>query len=347
MAKSSSKVTLDDLIKNMNKSAGAEVITKGLSEYNYNRIPFTSPRMNWCTYGGIPIGRIVEFFGEEHGGKTTTALDVIANYQQMEGAKKVLYVDAENTLDVEWAHKLGVNTEDDFILFQPQSQSAEVIFDFIVDAVNTGEVGLWVLDSIGVLFSDAEWEKSIQDKTYGGISKPLTTFSKKVEQAMHGNDCTGIGINQIRENLNSTWGGVTTPGGKGWRHMCSVRIEFRRGKFYDEKGNEIARSAVSPVGNIVNVDMAKNKTCPPKRHITSYSINYDIGVDYIKDLVEMCIEVGYIEKAGAWFEILNPETGEVACEKIQGQNNVAEYVAENEEIMQMLESGLENIINDL
>lgn len=347
MAKSTKDMTLDELIKNMNKSAGAEIVTKGLSDYNYTRIPFTSPRMNWCTYGGLPEGRIIEFFGEEHGGKTTTALDSIANFQQMYPDRKVLYVDAENTLDVEWAHKLGVNTDENFILFQPQSQSAEVIFDFIVDAVSTGEIGFWVLDSIGVLFSDAEWEKSIQDKTYGGISKPLTTFSKKVEQAMHGHKCTGIGINQIREKIGSMYGGTTTPGGNGWRHMCSVRIEFRKGKYYDEKGTEISRGTENPAGNIVNVDMPKNKTCPPKRHITSYSINYDIGVDYIKDLVEMCIEVGYIEKSGAWFEILNPETGEVACEKIQGQNNVAEYVAENEEIMQMLENGLENIINDL
>lgn len=348
MAKSTKDkaLSLDEVIKNFNKSVGAEVVTYGMNEYNYVRIPFTSPRMNWCTYGGLPMGRIIEFYGEEHGGKTTTALDSVANYQQMEGSKKVLYVDAENTLDIEWAQKLGVDISPDrFVLFQPQKGiSAEVIFDFIVDAVSTGEIGLWVLDSIGVLFSEAEWEKSIQDKTYGGISKPLTNFSKKIEQVMHGTDCTGIGINQIRENLNSTWGGVTTPGGKAWRHMCSVRIEFRRGKFYDEKGNEISRGSENPVGNIVNVDMAKNKTCPPKRHITSYSIHYDIGVDYIKDLVEMSIDVGLIEKKGAWFEIINPDTGEVACEKIQGQSGVCEFVAENEEIMSMLENGLSDII---
>lgn len=340
--------TLDEVIKALNKSIGEEVVTYGMSEYNYVRIPFTSPRLNWCTYGGLPIGRIIEFFGEEHGGKTTTALDVIANYQRMEGAKKVLYADAENTLDIEWAQKLGVDTSPEaFVLFQPKKGiSAEVIFDFIVDAVATGEIGLWVLDSIGVLFSDAEWEKSIQDKTYGGISKPLTNFSKKVEQVMAGTECTGIGINQIRENLNSTWGGVTTPGGKAWRHMCSVRLQFSRGKFYDEKGTEISRGSENPVGNIVNVDMPKNKTCPPKRHITSYSIHYDIGVDYIKDLVEMCIDVGFIEKKGAWFEILNPETGEVVCEKIQGQSAVGEFIAENEDIMQMLEEGLNSIIED-
>ena len=258
MAKTSG-VSLDDVIKEMNKKAGEEIVTKGLSVYNYSHIPFTSPRMNYCTYGGLPVGKVIEFFGEEHGGKTTTALDVIANYQQMEDAKKVLYVDAENTLDTEWAQKLGVNTDENFILLQPKSQSAEEIFQFIIDAVETGEIGLWVLDSIGVLLSQQEFEKSIEEKTYAGISKPLTQFSKRIEQAMHGNKCTGIGINQIRDNLNSTWGGITTPGGKGWRHTCAVRIQFSRGSFYDEKGNTLSRGADNPVGNMVQVNMEKTQ----------------------------------------------------------------------------------------
>ena len=109
MAKST--LTLDDLIKDMNKKAGETIVTRGLAEYDYERIPFTSPCMNYCTYGGLPMGKVIEFYGEEHGGKTTTALDIVANYQKLEGSKQVLYVDAENTLDVVWAHKLGVDTE--------------------------------------------------------------------------------------------------------------------------------------------------------------------------------------------------------------------------------------------
>ena len=340
-----SGVSLDDVIKNMNKKAGEVIVTKGLSEYNYERIPFTSPRMNYCTYGGLPVGKIIEFFGEEHGGKTTTALDIIANYQQMEGAKKVLYIDAENTLDTEWAQKLGVVTGESFIVLQPKSQSAEEIFQFIVDAVETGEVGLWVLDSIGVLLSQQEFEKSIEEKTYAGISKPLTLFSKRVEQAMHGNKCTGIGINQIRENLASQWGGVTTPGGKGWRHTCSVRIQFSRGSFYDDKGNNLSRGAENPYGNMVQVNMCKNKTCPPKRHITAYSLNYDDGVDYIKDLVELAVAQGFINKRGGWFDIIDIETGEV-LEKVQGQANIGPYLQEHEEVLEKLENSLDKVINN-
>lgn len=337
-------LTLDDIIKDMNKRARETIVTKGLSDYNYIRIPFTSPRMNYCTYGGLPVGKLIEFYGEEHGGKTTTSLDVIANYQQMQDARKVLYVDAENTLDVEWAQKLGVNTDENFVVLQPKSQSAEEIFQFIVDAVDTGEIGLWVLDSIGVLFSAQEYEKTLEDKTYGGISKPLTLFSKKIEQVMHGRKCTGIGINQIREDMNSTWGGVTTPGGRGWRHMCAVRIQFSRGKFFDADGKDLARGAENPVGNMVQVNMLKNKTCPPKRHITAYSLNYDSGVDYLKDLVELAVEKGLIVKRGAWFDIVDADTGEVIGDKIQGQNRVAAYLKENEDILEKIENGLDMMI---
>lgn len=345
MAKTSG-VTLDELIKNMNKKQGEIIVQQGLSDYDYKRIPFTSPNMNYCTYGGIPIGRLVEFFGEEHGGKTSTALDVVANYQQLPDAKKVLYVDAENTLDVEWARKFGVEVED-MIILQPKSQSAEEIFQFIVEAVETGEVGLWVLDSIGALFSAQEYEKSLEDKTYAGISKPLTLFSKRIVQAMHGNECTGIGINQIRDNLNSSWGGVTTPGGRGWKHACAVRIQFSQGRFYDENDKEISRNSGIPVGNLVQVHMEKNKTCPPKRHNAIYSINYDLGVDYLKDVVEVAITLGYINKHGGWYDFVDVDSGEVLGEKIQGQNAVKKYLSEHTDILELIEKGIDKLVTEM
>ena len=202
---------LDELIKTVNKNAKEEIMTVGLNDYDYKRIPFTSPRMNYCTFGGLPIGKLIEFYGEEHGGKTTTALDIVANYQNMKDAREVLYVDAENTLDIEWARKLGVNVEK-LIIVQPKSQSAEEIFQLICDAIETDEIGLWVLDSIGVLLSQQEWDKTLEDKTYGGISRPLTAFSKRVESLMARHRCTGIGINQMREVIGSQFPMQTTPG---------------------------------------------------------------------------------------------------------------------------------------
>ena len=326
---------LDALIKEVNKKAKEEIVTVGLNDYSYHRIPFTSPRMNHCTYGGLPIGKLIEFYGEEHGGKTTTALDIVANFQNMSD-REVLYVDAENTLDVEWARKLGVDVEK-LIIMQPKSQSAEEIFQIICDAIETDEIGLWVLDSIGVLLSQQEWDKTLEDKTYGGISKPLTQFSKRVESLMARHKCTGIGINQMREVIGSQFPMQTTPGGKAWKHCCAVRMQFSRGKFIDEKGNELTRGAENPAGNIVMMSMTKNKTCPPNRRVGQYRLNYADGIDYLKDLVDMAIYYDIIDKRGAWFDITDIETGEILESKIQGQANVYSLLENDEELLKRIE----------
>lgn len=327
---------LDEIVKNVNRQQKEEILTKGLNEFSYQRIPFTSPRMNYCTFGGLPIGKITEFYGEEHGGKTTSALDIVANYQQMADARDVLYIDAENTLDVEWAKKIGVNVDSMYIL-QPKSQSAEEIFQIICDSVDTGEVGLWVLDSIGALMSQQELDKSMEDKTYGGIAKALTLFGKKIEMLMQRHKCTGIGINQERQDMNSVYGGTTTPGGKAWKHFCAVRMRFARGKFVDEKGNALTRSAENPVGNIVMMSMTKNKTCPPVRRTGFYTLNYETGIDYLKDLVDVAVKFGIIDKHGAWFDIIDIETGEIIEGKIQGQANVYKYLDEHDEALERVE----------
>jgi len=334
---------LDDVIKDMNKKAKEDVVSTGLPSYDCNRIPFTSPRMNYCTFGGLPIGKLTEFFGEEHGGKTTTALDIIANYQQMENPRKVLYIDAENTLDVDWAQKLGVDV-DSMITFKPTSQSAEEIFQFILDAIESGEVGLWILDSIPALSSAQELDKNMEEKTYCGISGPLSVFSRKVEKVMQKHNCTGIGINQVRDDLNAMWAGaVKTPGGKAWKHFCSVRLQFSKGKYVDEDGHDLTSKAESPAGNYVLMSMVKNKSCPPTRRTGFYTLNYTYGIDYLKDLVEVAIKYGVIDKSGAWFSIINPETGEL-IEKLQGQAAVNHYLEdpENEEALSLIE----DYIND-
>ena len=340
--------SIDELMKKMNKESGGIVVKYGVPDFSgFKRIPFTSPRLNYMTYGGLPVGKLIEFSGEEHGGKTTTALDVVANYQQMEGARKVLYVDAENTLDIEWARKIGVDTDEDkFITFNPTNHSAEAIFQFVLDMVETGEIGLVVIDSIGVMVSAQAMEKSVEEKTYAGISMALTNFSEKAVQMIQKTKCTIICINQLRDDLNSQWGGVKTPGGRAFKHNCMVRMRFSRGSFIDERGDEIKRSSESPAGNIVLVSMDKNKSCPPNRRTGFYTINYTYGVDYLKDLVELAIKYGIIEKAGAWFSIINPETGELV-EKLQGQANVNAYLEneDNESVLALIENYVDSQIN--
>lgn len=344
------KMSLDEVIKRINKDAGADIVGYGIPKRDYTRIPFTSPRMNYCTYGGIPTGRLVEFFGEEHGGKTSSALDIVANYQRMqleeEHPKKVAYFDSEITLDVEWAAKLGVDV-DDLILLQPEEQSAEDILQDILDMMSTGEVGLVILDSIAAMVSAQAMDKTVADKTYAGISAPLTTFGNKAVMLCKRYNCTVIGINQIRDDLGAMWGGaIKTPGGRGWKHLCSVRMQFTRGSFIDEKGNEIKRSSESPAGNKVLMTMVKNKTCPSNRRGGYYTLDYANGIDYLTDLLEVALKYNLIDQHGAWFSIINPDTGEILADKIQGMANVRDFFMdeENEAVLSFVEQYIDDKI---
>ena len=326
---------IDEIMKNFNKMWKEELVHTGVATYDYERIPFTSPRLNYMTFGGVPVGKLVEFYGEEHGGKTTTALDVVANYQQVYD-RKVLYVDAENTLDTVWATKLGVDL-DQLIILNPTSQGAEDIFQFILDMIDTNEIGLVIIDSLGVMVSNQAMEKTVDQKTYGGIAMALTNFSKKAEGLCMRNNCTVIGINQMRDDMNSMYGGTTTTGGKAWKHNTVLRLEFRRGKFIDSKGNELTRSAENPAGNIVNVALIKSKVCPPTRRTGFYTLRYDTGIDYLNDLIEVAIKYGIVKKSGAWFEIIDTETGEVISDKVQGQANVYALLENDEELLAKVE----------
>lgn len=336
---------MDALLSEVNKKVKEEIIFKGLASYNYNKIPFPSPRFNYCTYGGIPIGKVIEFSGPEHGGKTTSALGYVAEFQEMERQKAkedadyaerdVFYCDVENTLDSDWAQKLGVDT-DRMYLLQPKAQSAEQIFDLITDAIETGEIGFVVLDSIAAMVSQDELEKDYDEKSFGGISGPLSRFSKKIEMTCAKYNCTLLGINQVRDDVNSTWGGYKTPGGRAWKHICIMRVEFNKGKFIDENGNELSNNAETPAGTKIQFKVIKNKTCPPDRRLGFYTINWN-GIDYIADLIEVALKYGIIEKAGAWFTI-----PDIVDDKIQGQAGMRKYLEENPDVLQQVET----VIND-
>lgn len=353
---------LDTLIKDFNKQYKEEIAARGIPIIQTQKIPFSSPRANYMLYGGLPRGRIIEFAGEENGGKTTTALDIVANaqplfdeeweqeikdleaidkrkkeqqarldYLKARGPKQVVYADCENTLDEDWARNLGVDT-DKMVLLKPQSQTAEQIFEMLLQMMETDEVGLVVIDSLGVMLSAQAYEKTMEEKTYGGIAAALTLFSKKAELLCSKYNCTLIGINQMRENMNSPYGGMITTGGKGWKHNCSIRLMFQKGSYIDERGNEIKRSAETPAGNQVLINIAKTKVCKPDRRVGYYTLNYETGIDKTADTIEVALKYGIINQAGAWFNFIDIETGEIITDeegeiiKIQGKPNLIEYL---------------------
>lgn len=328
------KLTLEEVMKDVNKRFKADVCQKGLKFNDVTRIPFSSPRLNYMTYGGIPIGRIIEFAGEEGGGKTTTALDLVAHAQKMFPDKQVLYVDVERTLDAEWASKLGVDV-DSLILFSPEEQTAEEIMQATKDIVETGQVSLCVLDSLAAMVSAQAYNKTIEDRTYGGISMALTLFSKEMIPVCARTGCSLIGINQVREDMNSTYGGTTTTGGRAWRHNCTVRMTFQKSDYLDERGNSIPRSSENPVGHLVKVALVKSKVCNLDRKVGFYTLNYMRGIDYISDIIDLAIKAGIINAAGAWFSILD-ENGEVAQNegtalKFQGKARLYQFLAEHQD----------------
>lgn len=325
---------LESIIKGLNKKMKLGEIQLGVEFREVPRIPFSSCRLNYMTYGGLPVGRLVEFYGAEGSGKTTTALDIAGQAQKLYPDKKVLICDIEHTFDTEWATKLGVNVED-IIYFDPDSMGAEEVFNILKEMIDTGEISVCILDSIGAMVSNQANEKEIGERTYGGISMALTEFSKKITPVLARTKTLFIDINQVRDDMNSAYGGTTTTGGKCHRHACSVRMEFRKGNYIDEKGNKLSRACENPVGNLVDVHLVKTKVCKPDRKIGFYTLNYLTGIDYISDAFDVALKLGIINQGGAWFSLVDIETGEIMQNengepmKYQGRSRVIEEMKNN------------------
>ena len=338
--------SLEIICKELNQKYKSDYIHYGYSDFSFDRIPFSSPKLNFMTYGGIPRGYVVEFSGGENGGKTTTALDVCGNAQKLfnkenpDNPQKVLFVDVENTFNPIWATKLGVDTES-LLVISPTNQYAEEIFNNIVDLVDTGEIGLVVLDSLAMLLSSAEFDEDFEKKQYGGIALALTKFSKKMTQLCSKYNCTLIGINQLRDNIGSMFGGTVTPGGRGWKHACTLRMSFMRGRFIDNRNKEVNNGEANPFGNIVNVAIEKTKCCAPNRKAGHYTLRYDRGIDSISDLIDLGLTFGFIVQGGAWFSVIDENTGELLNinekdMKFQGMPKLYDEIRQNAELSDYL-----------
>ena len=330
MAKSSA---LMEALNNIAKQYGDDVVETGVEKNDYDRIPFSSPRLNYMSFGGLPLGHLHEFSGPEGSGKTTTAFDVIKNAQKKFAEeykiakkdnpeaveRKVVFCDVEGTFDYAWANKFGVDTTK-IIRLKMAGWPASEVLNALLNLMKEREVGLGVLDSIAAMPADALADKSVGDKIYGGIALPLQNFTNQVKRYLVENNSMIIAINQVRDNLSSMFGGTTTPGGRGFRHACSTRLEFRKGKFIDENNKELTSNAENPAGNLINVVVLKSKVFPSTRRVGYYTIKYVTGPDLMNDYIEVGLQVGVINQRGAFYDIMDPTTGEVLSnEKIQGK----------------------------
>ena len=312
---------IDNLIAEVNKKYKTDIIRKASDLKGIEFIPYTSPMMNYLTRGGVPVGRIIELVGLPQSGKTTTALDIISNFQKKYTDKYCVYLDAENTIDKEWGETLEVDWSK-VILIQPESEYGEELLDMLLDYIRSGKIGLAVLDSAPFIIPKAVQEKGLDEKSYGGNSALMKAFCDKAVPLCKKTECTFLMINQLRENIGNPYKPFKIPCGTAIAHACSQILWFTKGSLLDEKYKEVSSGYSNPSGNLVSVKVEKNKVTKNDRRLQTYTLNYSTGVDEIKDTLDLAIMLGIISQAGAWFKATLKDGKE---QKMQGFNGVQEF----------------------
>ncbi len=263
--------------------------------------------------GGLPRGRIVEIYGPEASGKTTLTLHAIAEVQKQGGV--AAFVDAEHALDVNYARKLGVRT-DDLLISQPDTgEQALEIADMLV---RSGGVDLLVIDSVAALVPRAEIEGEMGDSHMGLQARLMSQALRKLTGTINRSKTLVIFINQIRMKIGVMFGNPeTTTGGNALKFYSSVRLDIRRISAIKEGDNVI--------GNRTRVKVVKNKMAPPFREV-EFDILYGEGISREGDLIDLASNLGVIEKSGTWYTYKDERIG-------QGRENARAYMKANPKVM--------------
>ncbi len=268
--------------------------------------------------GGLPRGRIVEVYGPESSGKTTLALQTIAEAQRAGGV--CAFIDAEHALDPGYARKLGVNLDD--VLFS-QPDSAEQGLEIAETLVRTGAIDVLVIDSVAALTPKAELEGEMGDSLPGLHARLMSQAMRKMTSAISRSNTLVIFINQIRMKIGVMFGSPeTTTGGNALKFYASVRLDIRRiGAIKD--GEEVS-------GNLTRVKVVKNKVAPPFKQV-EFDIMYGEGISKAGEIIDLGVKAGIIEKAGAWYSYNSQRMG-------QGRENSKTFLRENPDIMSQIEA---------
>jgi len=266
--------------------------------------------------GGIPRGRVIEIFGPESSGKTTLALHAVANAQRQGGI--AAFIDAEHALDVVYAKKLGVNT-DELLVAQPDTgEQALEIADMLV---RSGAVDVMVIDSVAALVPRAEIEGEMGDSHMGLQARLMSQALRKLTGNISKTMTSIIFINQIRMKIGIVFGNPeTTTGGNALKFYASVRLDIRRIASIKD-GQDVT-------GSRTRVKVVKNKMAPPFKS-AEFDIMYGEGISRAGDLLDVGVEAGVIEKSGSWYSYNSERIG-------QGRENVKAFLNENRDIYEDL-----------
>ncbi|RNC81131.1 MAG: recombinase RecA [Phycisphaera sp.] len=269
---------------------------------------------------GIPKGRIVEVFGPESSGKTTLCLSIAAQAQKLGGT--AAFVDAEHALDPSWAKKIGVDI-DHLLVSQPDS--GEQALEIVELLVRSNAVDLIVVDSVAALIPRAEIEGEMGDSVVGLQARLMSQAMRKLTGVIARSQVTVIFINQIREKIGVMFGSPeTTPGGRALKFFSSVRIDVRR--------TGAIKEADQTVGSRTRARVVKNKVAPPFRD-AEFDIMYEEGISSSGDLLDLAVETGVADKAGAWFSY-----GEIRLG--QGREASKRFLSENEDLFEEMKEAV-------
>jgi recombination protein RecA len=267
--------------------------------------------------GGLPRGRVVEIYGPESSGKTTLALQVVAQAQKLGGIGA--FIDAEHALDVGYARKLGVNIED---LLISQPDHGEQALEIVETLVRSGAVDILVIDSVAALVPRAEIEGEMGEPQMGLQARLMSQALRKLTATISRSQTIVIFINQIRMKIGVMFGNPeTTTGGNALKFYSSVRLDIRRVGAI-KQGDEV-------IGSRTKVRVVKNKVAPPFKE-AEFDILYGSGISREGELVDLGAECGIIEKSGAWYAVDGDRIG-------QGRENTKEFLREHHEVAQAVE----------
>lgn len=270
--------------------------------------------------GGVPRGRIVEVFGPESSGKTTICLHIIAEAQKNGGS--AAFIDAEHALDVTYANKLGVKT-DELLISQPDT--GEQALEIAEVLIRSGAIDVLVIDSVAALVPKAEIEGEMGDAHMGLQARLMSQALRKLTAAISKSKTTVIFTNQIRSKIGVFFGNPeTTTGGYALKFYASVRMDIRPISPIKE-GND-------KVGTRTRVKVVKNKVAPPFKE-AEFDILYGVGISKEGDVLDLAAAEGLIEKSGAWYSYKSERIG-------QGRENAKQYLKEHPELMSQLEKAI-------
>jgi recombination protein RecA len=267
--------------------------------------------------GGLPRGRVVEIFGPESSGKTTLALQVIAEAHKTGGM--AAFVDAEHALDAQYAQKLGVDL-DNLLVSQPDN--GEQALEIVEVLVRSNSVDVVVVDSVAALVPKAEIEGEMGEAQMGLQARLMSQALRKLTGVVSKSKTTLIFINQLREKIGVMFGNPeTTTGGRALKFYASVRIDIRRIASIKD-GDQV-------IGGRTRVKIVKNKVAAPFRE-AEFDIMYGEGISREGDLLDLAVEKRIVEKSGAWFAFAGERLG-------QGRENAKQFLKDNPPVRQALE----------